>query len=228
MTIDSPDDRSWAARAVERSDVVQRSRERVYAQSSQIISAALDLVDEKGSAFTIQELATHAHVAMQTFYRHFSSKDELLLAVIDQMIHESMKVFDDTVGELPDPISRLKFLITAPILYMEDHSLDARRRFITAEHYRLHQVFPDAVSEANSAYTERLVPQIDAAVELGQLAPIDAESAAWHITQLVNATYHHHAFATAAGPAQGIAEDLWMFCGRALRGDSALARPNDD
>ena len=52
-----------------------------------MLDAARTLIDAKGDDFTTQELAAEAGVALQTFYRYFSSKDELLLAVIgDAMV----------------------------------------------------------------------------------------------------------------------------------------------
>ncbi|WP_138985403.1 helix-turn-helix domain-containing protein, partial [Mycobacterium avium] len=59
---------------------MQRSRERIANQVRLMLDAALRLIREKGDSFTTQELVKEAGVALQTFYRYFATKDELLLA----------------------------------------------------------------------------------------------------------------------------------------------------
>ena len=79
---------SSAERAADRSPVAQRSRARQVELTETVILAARRLVAERGDRFTIQELAKEAGVAVQTFYRLFASKDQLLLAVLGDMIAE--------------------------------------------------------------------------------------------------------------------------------------------
>ena len=78
MTVPSE---SWVERAVDRSAAVQRSRTRIANQVRLMLDAARRLIGDKGD-FTTQDLVSEAGVALQTFYRYFASKDELLLAVI--------------------------------------------------------------------------------------------------------------------------------------------------
>lgn len=120
--------------------------------------------------------------------------------------------------QLPDPLSRLRFYITAAVSSLDEDAIGARSRFITAEHYRLHQIFPDALIEANRRFTDLLIPEITEAAGAGQLAPVDVEADAWYVTELVMATFHHYAFATKEVPAAKLAESLWRFCLAALGG----------
>jgi AcrR family transcriptional regulator len=211
----------WADRAAARSPIVQRSRDRSIQQATQIVEAAMELIAEKGEAFTIQELAKRARVALQTFYRHFAGKDELLLAVLEHTMTESMREFESQARARPDPLDRLHFYITVVLSSLDDPELAASRRFITAEHYRLHQLFPDELSDANRLYTDLLVTEIRAATDAGELDPDDPEADAWYITELVMATYHHYSYATNRIPADQLGESLWRFCLAALGG----ARP---
>ena len=80
---------SWAERAADRSPTVQRSRDRSVKQAMVLVAAGRRLVFEKGHAFTINELVKEAGVALQTFYRYFSGKDELLLAVLEDLVGEA-------------------------------------------------------------------------------------------------------------------------------------------
>ena len=214
-------DPTRADRAASRSPMVQRSRTRSIRQAGQIVDAAIELTNEKGSAFTIQELAKRADVALQTFYRHFAGKDELLLAVIKRIVIEPLTAFQERAKELPDPLTRLRFYVTMAIVSLGDAGLDARRRFVTAEHYRLHQLFPDELSEVVQAYRDLLIPEILAAADAGLLTSTDAKSDAWYITTLVMATYHHYSYATSNMPAEQLSEILWNFCLRALGGSTS-------
>ena len=85
MTVPSE---SWVERAVDRSAAVQRSRSRIANQVRLMLDAARRLIGEKDD-FTTQELVAEAGVALQTFYRYFASKDELLLAVIGDAMTEA-------------------------------------------------------------------------------------------------------------------------------------------
>jgi threonine dehydrogenase-like Zn-dependent dehydrogenase len=54
-----------------------------------MVEAALRLIEQDGLAsFTVQDVLSRADVALQTFYRHFSSKDEFLLAVLERTTPE--------------------------------------------------------------------------------------------------------------------------------------------
>ena len=157
---------------------------------------------------------------MQTFYRHFASKDELLLAVFEEMIAESCAHYAEAARGLPGPLARLRFYITSALSTI-DESPVATRMFMTSEHYRLHQLFPDELADADQAFTELLIPEIAEAQALGLLAPRDIERDAWFVDQLVMAVFHHYAFAH--GDHDEVAEQLWTFCLTALGGGPSAA-----
>src|SRR5438477_13061831 len=106
---------SWAERTADRSPAVQRSRARQIEQAQAIVTAERRLIAERGERFTTQELVKEAGVALQTFYRLFAGKDQLLLAVFEDMIAESCEQFEDAARELPDPIARLRFCVTVAL-----------------------------------------------------------------------------------------------------------------
>src|SRR5438876_21944 len=111
---------SWAERAADRSPTLQRSRARQIEQAKVIVDAARRLIAERGEHFTTQELVKEAGVALQTFYRLFSGKDQLLLAVFEDMIAESCMQYEDAARELPDPVARLHFYVTEALRSLSD------------------------------------------------------------------------------------------------------------
>jgi AcrR family transcriptional regulator len=134
---------SWVERAVERSAAVQRSRSRIANQVRLMLDAARRLISENGGDFTTQDLVAEAGVALQTFYRYFASKDELLLAVIGDAMTEACDRWGNAAADIPDPMDRLRLFITAPLEQFDgDRNEAAGMRFIVSTHWHLHRIFP--------------------------------------------------------------------------------------
>jgi len=209
---------SWAERVADRSESVQRSRARQIEQAEAIVAAARRLVSERGDQFTTQELVKEAGVALQTFYRIFGGKDQLLLAVFEDLIAESCADYERAAEALPDPIARLHFYVSVTVGSVNEASYGIGPRFVTAEHWRLHQLFPAEMARATQHFTDLVARQLVLADEQGLLATADPERDAWYVTKLVMAVFHHYAYADGPVDAQTIGEELWNFCLRALGG----------
>ena len=212
----------WAERAADRSPTVQRSRARQIEQAEAVVKAARRLTAERGERFTTQELVKEAGVALQTFYRLFAGKDQLLLAVFEDMIAEYCVLVEEAARELPDPVARLRFYVTQTVQPLgTDDSIGPR--FVTAEHWRLHQLFPEEMSHATQAFTDLVARELEAAAAEGTLAPADPQRDAWFVTKLVMAVFHHYAFADPPPDTRAIGDELWAFCRGALGGTTTTA-----
>lgn len=227
---------SWAERAADRSPSVQRSRLRTIQQAKLIVQAARRLVEEKGDQFTTQELAREAGVALQTFYRHFPGKDQLLVAVIEDLIAENARRYAEAARDLPDPVARLRYYITAMLAGLGTGPASggpdgagaagtgaagtgvAGPRFITTQHWRLHQRFPEDMAHAIQPIQDLIATELRAAEAAGLLHPIDIDRDAALVNRLLMSVYHHYAFAPAEQPIDEIAAHLWAFCLTALGG----------
>jgi AcrR family transcriptional regulator len=207
-------------RAVERSAAVQRSRERIAQQVRQMLDAARTLIDAKGDEFTTQELAAEAGVALQTFYRYFASKDELLLAVIGDAMVDACERWERAADELSDPLDRVKFCIMSTLERLSGDSHNAAMsRFVVSTRWRLHRQFPKELAEAEKPFVDLLRKEVGAAVAAGQLNPPDAEWDSWFLAELVRSTYHYYAFAEHTDDELDVVKDqLWRFCLTALGG----------
>jgi TetR/AcrR family transcriptional regulator len=210
----------WAERAADRSPAVQRSRARQVEQAKAVVDAARRLIAERGDRFTTQELVKEAGIALQTFYRLFAGKDQLLLAVFEDMIGEHCVALEAAAQALPDPVARLRFYVcdTVQLVNGDDPGIGAQ--FTTAQHWRLYQLFPAEMDQATQQFADLLVRQLEMARTEGMLPQTNPTRDAWFVTKLVMAVFHHYAFAEAEDGASTAAEDLWDFCRRAL-GDSS-------
>lgn len=212
---------SWAQRAADQSPSVQRSRTRSIQQVESILDAARRLVLERGTSFTTLELAKATGVALQTVYRYFPSKDDLLLAVIGEMIADGCEQFRQAGQKLPDPVARLHFYITTTIRNLRpesDEDAKAKAKFIVSAHWQLQRTLPLKMAEAVQPFADLLLTEIRAGADAGLLNPADPEAAAWLLNELVRSVYHHYTYAPEPPPT--LQEDLWDFCLRALGGTS--------
>jgi AcrR family transcriptional regulator len=186
-------------------------------QASMILDAARRLVLRKGDAFTTQELVKEAGVALQTLYRYFATKDQLLLAVFADMIAAAAAAYRDASSDLPDPVDRLRHHITSVLDTLDrDGEQAAAARFIASAHWELQRSYPDEIAAATQPFADLLLTEIRLATAAGRLRPADPERAAWFVNELVRSVYHHYAFTAHRSPT--MRDDLWRFCLAALGG----------
>jgi AcrR family transcriptional regulator len=194
-------------------------------QAQVIVRAARRLIAAKGTSFTTQELVKEAGVALQTFYRYFASKDQLLLAVFEDLISEFCDALRNQVADMPDPIERLRYCVTiAAWPPGSDGENVAAPQFITSEHWRLQQEYPEEIAMAIKPYSDLVGDEIENAVRAGSLDSSDPQSDAWHVTQLVMAVFHHYAFTETGQSGEEVAERLWRFCLSGLGGAPRVTR----
>ena len=215
---------AWMTRAAERSPAVQRSRARSVAQATQIVEAARRLLAAQGGQFTTHQLVKEAGVALRTFYRNFASKDELLLAVLEDLISETADELVTAGAAIEDPVERLRFYVTGPLRGLAFG--DAAGREITSEHWRLHQLYPVEVEQATQHFTDLVQGAIDAAAAAGSLRPLDPSRDAWTIAKMVMAVFHHYVFAEPDADLDAVREHLWRFCYAGLGGAPPESSPN--
>lgn len=211
---------AWVERAVERSAAVQRSRLRIAKQVRQMLDAARRLIANTGDEFTTQELVTEAGVALQTFYRYFGSKDELLLAVIGDAMTEACERWTRAADDIPDPLARLRFYLGATLERLNgDGRNAAMSRFVVSTRWRLHRQFPEELAEAEKPFVDLLRGAVSDAVAAGELYPMDPKWDPWFLGELVRSVYHYYAFVGHDNAELELAKQrLWHFSLAALGG----------
>ena len=185
-----------------------------------MLDAARRLIDSKGDEFTTQELVAEAGVALQTFYRYFASKDELLLAVIGDAMTDACERWADAAAELPDPLARLRYYLTSTLELLEgDGNKAATARFIVSTRWQLHRNYAKELAEAEKPFVDLVRGEVNAAIAAGLLNPADPEWDSWFLAELARSVFHFYAFAAHAdGEMEVVKERLWQFCLTALGG----------
>jgi AcrR family transcriptional regulator len=204
----------------------RRTGTRGAANSEALLAAARRLVLERGEGFTTHDLVKEADVALQTFYRHFGGKDQLLLALVAELISAHCESLEAQAAPLDDPVERLHFYITKTLAtVVADPDGVSGARFMTSQHWRLHQLLPEELAEANKPFADLIQRELEAGTASGSLASADPERDAWIINKLVMTVFHHYAFANGDLGVDTIGEDMWRFCLGAVRGPGPKPTP---
>lgn len=91
---------SWQDRALERS--LAAAREKAMKRSHRFIDSAMEILQETGRTdFTVQELVERSKTSLRSFYQYFASKDELLLALLEETIADSAAKWRKEAEGLP-------------------------------------------------------------------------------------------------------------------------------
>src|SRR5437868_11481991 len=100
----------WRERAVSRS--LNAARSRAEQRVQRFLDAAFALIDEKGTTeFTIQEVIDRSKQSLRGFYQYFNGKDELLLALFEETVRESMEDLRAVVDAENEPLDRLRAFV---------------------------------------------------------------------------------------------------------------------
>lgn len=185
------------------------------ANTDALLTAARRLVLEKGGEFTTQELIKEADVALQTFYRHFGGKDQILVAVVGDLVRGFCEALEREVSSTKDPIQRLRFCISSTLNGFSTAESRASARFMTSQHWRLQQSMPEQLAAANQPFADLLQGEIERGVTAGVMRSTDPGRDARLINQLVMAAFHALAFSDAEEPTK-VANDVWGFCSAAV------------
>src|SRR6266850_7492820 len=106
MSVSESASTTVAGRVAERTTSPARARAEAEARS--LIEAALAVLRHRGAAgLTVAEVLAEAGLSTRAFYRHFASKDELLLALFDADTEAVRSRVEAAIESAPDPEAAL-------------------------------------------------------------------------------------------------------------------------
>lgn len=202
----------------------RRNGTRGPANTQALLAAAHRLVSERGENFTTQDLIKEADVALQTFYRHFGGKDQILLAVLADLIAGHCAALAEQGASIDDPVERFYFYVSGTLATLGAPGASGAR-FMTSQHWRLHQEFPDELAAATRPFADLVQGVLEDGRDAGRLHPREPERDAWMINKLVMSVFHHYAFVDDDPSAATVAEDVWRFCLAAVGGEAVTGAP---
>jgi AcrR family transcriptional regulator len=187
-----------------------------------IINAAWALVQQDEILdFTVRQVVERADVALQTFYRYFGNKDELLLA----MLEESMRAAAERLAfPSEDPVERLRYLVTDPIVMDFDERTQRVTRWRGRERQRLLEFFPDAVEAVYEPYRAAIAEAIIAVCKAGRGSCEAPDLDAKLILHLVQEMAHGVHGGGIHDPPDLVAGRVWHLVSAGLAAEAAPAR----
>lgn len=183
-----------------------------------ILAAGHRLAAGRGFGFTIDELVREAGVALQTFYRYFGGKDQLLVALIGDQIREHCERLRAASAAEHDPVARLRLYLRRTLAPLPRAEVD-RARFIAREHWRLHELLPEQLAAATQPFTELVRAELETGQAMGSLRPRHSALDAWLVTRTVMSAVHHFAFFPADW-STALAEEVAEHCIAAVGGET--------
>ena len=205
----------WRQRAVSKSLTAARSRAEQRVQG--ILDAAFALIDERGTTqFTIQEVVDRSKQSLRGFYQYFEGKDELLFALLEESIRESIDDLRAAVESESDPFLRLRAFTIR--LHEWCEPLGTRRKRGTHNRVPISEFSlrfalkdPERLGPVMAPISRMLIELLKAAVAAGSLKLTDTSRAALLIQQTVMYGWLMNRFVQ--NPQVRVtAKDAWEFC----------------
>jgi AcrR family transcriptional regulator len=116
--------------------------EDVASRPERFMRSALAILGETGRTdFTVLEVVERTKTSLRSFYQHFSTKDELLLALIERIMAESVGLWRAEAEALPGPAA-LRALIDRICVPPGSDTQDRVNKGLTSYNDRLAELMP--------------------------------------------------------------------------------------
>jgi AcrR family transcriptional regulator len=133
-------------------------RQAAYVQEMErVVDAAYRVIERTGSFDpTLREILRESGLSTQAFYKHFRSKDELLLVLLDDGRRRLVGYLVHRMEKASDPAGRVRAWIEGVLAQAADPGASARTRPFLVNQERLMEQFPDEQRESAELLVELL------------------------------------------------------------------------
>lgn len=188
-------------------------------RARRLVDAARALTAEsRSSGFTVADVAAGAGISLRSFYRHFSSKDDLLLALLEEETQLGARLLEETLTSGAGPLERLRGYVVGLVGFVAAESGYAS--LLVREQLALGERHSPEMRAALAPLVDLLDVELAAAAAAGDIRPVDR-----HDTIIVFSLILSHVHATILfTPGQDMtkaAERLWDFALGGLRAGTA-------
>ena len=186
-------------------------------RGDRFIKTAVEILRETGRTdFTVQEVVARSKTSLRAFYQHFSSKDELLLALFDRTISQSALAWRAEASGL-DSISALKLLIDRISQQPESSTQDSLNRALGLYNQHLADTRPREYARVLSPLYQLIRDIVGQGITEGVFNPgLDVGASAAIVMQTMMGAQRLHWLGTELDGTPVDAGQLHDFCTRAL------------
>lgn len=165
MTDETVETAKWHERTVERS--LRTARERAISRGDRFVEAAAELLRTTGKAdTTVQEIVDRSGMSLRSFYHHFGSKDDLLLALIEESVRRHLAQVRPLVEAADDPVEQLRLVLETS--FGTEETADPASRGLVLFHWHLANTRTEEFTATLEPNVELLSGILERGVALGR------------------------------------------------------------
>ncbi len=198
-------------------------------RAARFIKTAVEILGETGRTdFTVQEVVARSKTSLRAFYQHFSSKDELLIALLERTMALSAQTWRAETNGL-DSTAAIKLIIDRVSAEPESSTQDSLNRAMNLYNQHLAETRPQDYARVLSPLHELIRDVVQRGITEGVFRPnLDVGPAAAIVTQTILGALRLHWLGAELTGAPIDAAHLYDFCVRALGADDReqLASPS--
>jgi AcrR family transcriptional regulator len=173
---------SWKDRVVERS--LGKATLRSLDRGQAFIGAALVLLDRSnGDGFKVEDVADEAGESVRCFYRHFASKDDLLLAVLEEAMERYAAAISAELEPFDEPLDRLAAALFGAVR-LPHRNKPGVNVGLSRLHLKLAEVDPARVGAARGPVSSLMRSVVEEAASAGAVDSVDPEASAYMLMAL--------------------------------------------
>jgi uncharacterized protein (TIGR00369 family) len=195
-------------------------------RDARFIKTAVEILRETGRTdFTVQEVVARSKTSLRAFYQHFSSKDELLIALLERTMAQSSQAWRAETTGLAST-EAIKLIIDRISAEPESSTQDSLNRAMNLYNQHLSETRPRDYARVLSPLHDLLRDVIQRGVTEGVFRPnLDVGPAAAIVMQTVLGALRLHWLGAelTGSPIDGA--HLYDFCVRALGADDGPQLP---
>ncbi|WP_441962559.1 TetR/AcrR family transcriptional regulator [Mycolicibacterium houstonense] len=186
-------------------------------RARRFMKSALTILGETGRTdFTVLEVVERSKTSLRSFYQHFSSKDELLLALIDKIMSESTQRWRSDTDGLPGP-EALRALIDRITVPASSSTQDSINRGLTFYNDHLAESLPQEYARVLAPLHKLIGDILHRGMDAGAFrADIDVQSTAALIMQSVLGAMRLRSLGVELNGAPIEGQHIYEFCARGL------------
>ena len=189
-------------------------------RDARFIKTAVEILGETGRTdFTVQEVVARSKTSLRAFYQHFSSKDELLIALLERTMAQSAQAWRAETTGL-DSTAAIKLIIDRISAEPESSTQDSLNRAMNLYNQHLAETRPRDYARVLSPLHDLIRDVVQRGITEGVFRPnLDVGPAAAIVMQTILGALRLHWVGAELTGAPIDAAHLYDFCVRALGTD---------
>jgi uncharacterized protein (TIGR00369 family) len=195
-------------------------------RDARFIKTAVEILGETGRTdFTVQEVVARSKTSLRAFYQHFSSKDELLIALLERTMAQSAQAWRAETTGL-DSTAAIKLIIDRISAEPESSTQDSLNRAMNLYNQHLAETKPRDYARVLSPLHELIRDVVQRGITEGVFRPnLDVGPAAAIVMQTILGALRLHWLGAELTGAPIDSAHLYDFCVRALGADDGQQMP---